>query len=276
MIAACRKEPLDKKSDERVVYRAAFHNVGGLRNGDPVRYAGLAVGEISDIALDSADPRQLVVTFHIRPDIPMRVDSRATVPLITIPGERYLSIVPASLDAAPLTPGSRMRVEESQAVPEMMVQLSQLIGSADTVLEVARQLATSRSMRHLARTVARMDTLTALASEGTRELLPHMTRIAARTDTLLDRTNVILASMDSSRADLAALPVETVQTLQETRRTLDELRTGLAQGGGLAVVMRDLSTSGRNLARLTSELQRDPLSPLKAQGVPDKPAGPTP
>jgi hypothetical protein len=40
--------------------------------------------------------------------------------------------------------------------------------------------------------------------------------------------------------------------------------------------MRDLSTSGRNLARLTSELQRDPLSPLKGQGVPDKPAGPKP
>jgi phospholipid/cholesterol/gamma-HCH transport system substrate-binding protein len=276
LLGGCRREPLDREREERVTYRAAFHEIGGLRAGDDVRYGGLAVGAVDGVALDSADPRRLVVTFRVRKDLPVRADARATVPLVTLPVEHYLVLVPVSLDAPPLPPGAMVASVEMRSLPETMLLVSRVLDRSDTLLWAARALADAGTIEHIARATARMDTLTALASHGTRRLQPRLDRIASRTDTLLGRTNVLLATMDSSRADLAAIPGATVQTLRETRRMLAELREGLSQGGGLSNVVRDLSISGRNLARITTEMQRDPLSPLKSRGAPAKPAGPKP
>jgi phospholipid/cholesterol/gamma-HCH transport system substrate-binding protein len=276
LLAACRKEPLDNDHKQRVTYRATFREIGGLRSGDDVRYAGLAVGAITGIALDSADPRRLIVSFRVRRDIPVRVDAHAMVPLVTMPTEHYLVLAPASLDAPRLAPGSMVPSLEARSLPEMLVQVSQVLDRTDTLLAAAQPLADADAFERLARVTARMDTLTALATGGTRRLLPRLERTLDRSDTLLDRTNLLLAAVDSSREDLAAIPRTTVQMLRETNRTLVELRAGLAQEGGLPSLMRDLSRSGRNLARITTELRRDPLSPLKRRGAPEKPAGPKP
>src|SRR4051812_12833413 len=61
-------------------YRTTFASVGGLRRGDDVRYGGLDAGSVRAIVIDTVNPARFIVTFRVREQIPIRSDTRATIP----------------------------------------------------------------------------------------------------------------------------------------------------------------------------------------------------
>ncbi|HKG92839.1 MAG TPA: MlaD family protein, partial [Gemmatimonadaceae bacterium] len=75
-------------------YQTVFDNVAGLNRGDEVRYGGLLVGAVTDIALDRSDPTRLVVTFRVRRSTPVHVDTRASITQVGLLGEPYLNLQP--------------------------------------------------------------------------------------------------------------------------------------------------------------------------------------
>jgi len=255
-------------------YRATFGDVAGLSDGDDVRYAGLKVGTVTSVGIDSADPSRIAVTFRVRRDTPVRTSTRATVPPVTLPPANFLALLPGAADAAPLPPGALVPSEEGVSLEESYVRFTRLLERTDTLLVAVGALVDGDFVARLDRTVARIDTLASAASRNADRVVPQLELAARRTNALLARTNRVLAALDSNRADLAVLPGEAVATLRETRTLLAEVRDGVGQGGGLEAVMRDLATAGDNLARLSSRLDRDPASVLKRRQLPPKTAGP--
>jgi hypothetical protein len=92
---------------------------------------------------------------------------------------------------------------------------------------------------------------------------------------MMARTDRVLATLDSSRADLAAMPHEAVATLHDSQTLLHEVTTGLQEGSGLEEMLRNLSIASDHLARLSARLDRNPLSVITPARLPPKAAGPS-
>lgn len=82
--------------EEHVEYKAVFKNVSGLKTGSEVRLAGVTVGNVKSMVIDSQG--QIIVTFEVvgkyRGQI--RQDSRATIGFQGLLGDKSLDLTPGS------------------------------------------------------------------------------------------------------------------------------------------------------------------------------------
>ena len=73
-------------------YRAAFSEAAGLRTGDAVRVGGVAVGQVDAVELEGKHVR---VTVKIKDqDVRLGLQTRASIQIFTLLGNKYLSLEP--------------------------------------------------------------------------------------------------------------------------------------------------------------------------------------
>ena len=255
-------------------YRASFPEVTGLVQGDLVRYAGLGVGRVRRVEIDPADPRLVLVTFRVRDDTPVLTSTRAVVVSAGGRPASFVNLRPGDPNAARATPGSRLRVEEGPTLQQTLERVAAVLDRTDTLLAAAHPLVTSDFFPRLARTTANVDTLIGVAARGVDRWGPRLEATVRRAEQVLERTDRVLAVLDSARPALAQAPGEMVAALQETRALLAGVRTGVAEGGGLQTMMRDLTLASDNLARLSTRPESNPVSVLQRRRPAKKIAGP--
>jgi phospholipid/cholesterol/gamma-HCH transport system substrate-binding protein len=83
---------------------ARFTNASGLKEGSTVRIAGVAVGNVTKVALKQ-DEMVALVTFGIDSSITLDDDTSASVRSNGLIGEKFISIQPGS-SGTPLKPGA--------------------------------------------------------------------------------------------------------------------------------------------------------------------------
>ena len=81
-------------------------SVSGLGIGGDVRYRGIKVGSIVNIAVDPADPERAGVTIEVESTVPIRDGDIAALQLQGITGVAYVNIAGATADSKPLVAGS--------------------------------------------------------------------------------------------------------------------------------------------------------------------------
>jgi len=65
---------------ERAVYRVRYENtVSGMLVGAAVLFNGIRVGEVTDLKLDSQNPRQVMATVAVATGTPVRADTKASI-----------------------------------------------------------------------------------------------------------------------------------------------------------------------------------------------------
>lgn len=74
-------------------YRAKFADVSGLGVGDDVRIAGVQVGKVTGLEVDSSSPTTALVTFTVRDDQPLLSNATLVMRYQNLLGQRYLSLV---------------------------------------------------------------------------------------------------------------------------------------------------------------------------------------
>ncbi len=90
--------------DKGYTVSARFSSVAGLRVGASVEIAGVSVGKVSAIHLDSSD-YTAQVDLHINEGVPLSEDSMASVKTSGLIGDKYIAITPGGSDET-LQPGS--------------------------------------------------------------------------------------------------------------------------------------------------------------------------
>jgi phospholipid/cholesterol/gamma-HCH transport system substrate-binding protein len=255
-------------------YHARFHTVGGLRKGDQVRYGGLPVGRTRAVSIDPSDPTLIVVTFRVDKSTPIRTDTRASVVDITNPVTRYLSLRGLSRGAPALAPGHEVASETGPTPEETMARVTTLLARADTLFDAAAPLLHGDFFARLGKTTERLDRMTAAVVRSSSTWGPGVERAMGRLDTVVTRTDHLLATIDSASPDLRASITEALGMLHESRTLVAELRAGADEGGGLAELMRNLTSTSDDLSRLAAKLDRNPTSVLRGQRPIPKTAGP--
>ncbi len=100
--------------------KAKFENIGGLKVRAPVMVAGVRIGEVKDIQLDT-DVFEAVVTLLINEKFnQLPKDSSASIFTSGILGEQYVALEPGG-EETPLRDGDTITLSQSAVVLEQII-----------------------------------------------------------------------------------------------------------------------------------------------------------
>lgn len=103
--------------DGRYSVSARFATVGTLKSGDPVKLAGVDVGEVGAITLDDF---QALAVFNIDQGVKLPSDTIASVQSAGLLGDSFVSLSPGANDDD-LKPGDRIvRTESAVSLTELI------------------------------------------------------------------------------------------------------------------------------------------------------------
>ena len=236
--------------DEKT-YSAHFANVSGLKNGNFVRIAGVEVGKVKKISLQS--DATLNVQFSVNPTAVLTEGTRAAVRYDDLIGGRYLALEEGAGGVKRLHPGDTIPLAQT----EPALDLDALIGGFRPLfraLDPERVNALSASL------------IEAFQDQGP-TISSFLSQTAALTNTLADRDqlfgqvinnlNTVLGSLGGQSKQFA----KAVDSLSELVKGLEERKqdvsNAVAYGNAAAGSLADLLRQGRQpVKKVVHETER--------------------
>lgn len=262
---------------ERIPFRIVFEGgVQGLSRGSPVLYSGLAVGEVTRLWLDRADPSKVWVEVALDPDTPVRTTTTARLAIANITGASVILLENEDPDAPPLPrPEGQIPQIPSRPSPfaelrntgeQLLYNVSRLVDNALAVLSeenaaqlsgiladlraVSNELAGRRETlgRSLEELAGAAGELRATLGESHRLLAAFNERFAGQGEALFDDAGRALAEVAALAAQLRAL-------LAANRASLTAGAEGLAR---LGPALERLEALLAQLEAASQELRESP------------------
>lgn len=99
---------------------AHFDNIQELKEGDPVKMAGVDVGHVEKIQLAT---NKVEVVMSINKKAAVKTDSKASIKFVGLMGQNYISVTFGSATAPKVTPNTLIDSEEQADLNSLMVKL---------------------------------------------------------------------------------------------------------------------------------------------------------
>ena len=123
-------------SGVRVSYQVLLKDSRGVEAGDRVRLAGVAVGRIQSVTLNSEDEWPVQLEIGVRSDIAVRENGSTVMATNGLLGSSFLQLVPGTPDSPLLPPGGTIYGGAAGGMEGAMARVEDL---ADTVVGVLEQ-----------------------------------------------------------------------------------------------------------------------------------------
>lgn len=220
-------------------YKAQFGEIGGLKDGNEVRVAGVSVGKVTGIAL-AGD--KVLVTFKIDKGTELGSQTTADIRVRTLLGAEYLALQPVG--DTRLAKGATIPLERTDApynVVEAFSQLSetagaidtdQLASALDTLSDVAA--ATPEEFRGAIRGVSDLSSNLAARDEQINTLLVNLKKVSGAINskndelvTLFRDADVLFGAISDRRDSIHQLLVATQKISTELRLLVKDTRADL-------------------------------------------------
>ncbi|MBW4709222.1 MCE family protein [Roseobacter sp. YSTF-M11] len=177
-------------------YDVLFDNVSGLSEAGDVRYNGLPVGQVVDLALDADDPSQVRVRLEVDADTPVKTDTVATLQSLGVTGVSFVGLSGGSPGADTMPEEGVIRSQTSalqsvlQGAPELLQKAVLLLEDINDVVNVDNRQAVDTILMNLSsasgrldRTLADVETLSDDIGLAAREVAGFAGRLDALSDT---------------------------------------------------------------------------------------------
>jgi phospholipid/cholesterol/gamma-HCH transport system substrate-binding protein len=222
--------------------------VRGISQGGEVHFNGIKVGEVTKIALDRTNPARVIARVRVTSDVPIRVDSYATLEPQGITGVNYVQIT-AGTPSRPLLKDTVPK-DQIPVIRSQRSAISDLLAGGGTVLTRAIE-ALDRVNRVLSD--QNIKTFSAMLSDGqsfTAELRQRKAIIADAQKSLQD--------LDAAAQQLTKLSANADQTLStDGRRTVKN-----------AADAAEAAKEAANSAKLLLDKLQGPTTDFAANGMP--------
>jgi phospholipid/cholesterol/gamma-HCH transport system substrate-binding protein len=274
-----------------VLYRAFFKNAGGLRPGAEVRYAGgPPIGRIEDVHPDPHDATRMEVAFRVKPEVPVKTDSLATISSNSPLSDNFLGIVPGSQAAPRASSGATLKSSDYVGFGDLEAQLADLAPQARVLLDnlneriVELQTTVARvndvlNDKNRANLSASLGTVRGVLDENRQPLhstITHFDDASARIAPLLDdlkktnadaqkTINTLEGTIAENRSDLRDSIVELRHVLETANNVTDQLdRTLNANGENIDDILSNFRQASQNLRQFTETLKQRPYTLLRS------------
>jgi phospholipid/cholesterol/gamma-HCH transport system substrate-binding protein len=254
-------------------------SVSGLANGSQVTFAGVPVGQVTEIALAKNNPEFVRVRVKVREDVPILVGTRATIQA-SFTGVSTILLDGARKDNPPITCATTACPEGRPVIPPGRGGFGEIVANAPLLLERLATLTEQlniilgpENQKQLAGILENSNRLTGGLADATPELtqnlkdfrvtmqefnqtLDAVERLADSTNGLVGKEGEPLAqelraTLKSANATLASLSA----TLEDTRPAVRQLSTSTLPNA--EATLQDLRATSRALRSITEKLESE-------------------
>jgi len=114
----------------RFLVRARFNNVHELKQGDPVKMAGVQIGRIQSISIEGDG---VEVTMRLTRPKQVKTGSNATIKFTGLMGQNYVSIDFGAPDAPPVEENTLLETSEQVDLSTIMVRLNNVATGVENI-----------------------------------------------------------------------------------------------------------------------------------------------
>jgi len=233
-------------------YEVAFEGgVRGLSQGSEVRFNGLGVGQVTDLAYDREDPNLVLAQIQVTERTPIDINSTAKLTPLGLTGMNYIEVTPGLDTDAPLMidmPGRGIKriVGEASSVDELLTGGGDVVVAAQTALNRTNLLLSNENLETFGSILKNIEAITAsvdvseLDAGKLNELMDSFTAAAnaiAQTARSIEGTSMSIDNV--VKEDLR-------QVLAKAEGTLAGVDTTVATFGGTAEGVDELVVDARD------------------------------
>ncbi|MGY6551296.1 MAG: MlaD family protein [Erythrobacter sp.] len=278
-----------KQSEFDIFYQ---QSVSGLANGSQVSFAGVPVGQVTQISLSRDDPEFVRVRISVKEDVPILVGTQATiqasftgVSTILLDGARKNAPMitcetTACPEGRPVIPAGRGGFGEIVAnAPLLLERLTTLTELLNEVMGPENQRELAGLLRNSNRVSAELAVAAPELTENLREFrvtmqefnsaLNAVEKLTLTTDDVLNNegrpvVRELAETLKSANLALASLSA----TLEDARPAARQFREGTLPTA--EATLQDLRATSRALRTVTEKLESEGLGALvKGKSLPD-------
>jgi len=221
---------------ETTLLHLTTKNIDGLKRNSVVLMAGVPVGKISAINLDT-DTGIVTLDAKIKAEYQIRADAKFYIETAGFLGDKYIGVIPGANELPPLNDGATVACEESFDLVRTARSATDLI---DELKVVATQV--TNIVNRIDRKLLDEQTLTNLAAG-----LTNLREISAKaSDTI--------AGVERLIATNRVVVDESLDNIRQTTESLRNLAIAAEQGKGLAGKLFSDEELASNFAVLSSNL----------------------
>jgi len=173
-----------------------FDNVSGLIPDANVMYAGVSVGKVRTISLNTGAKQNISVILAINDGVTIRRDAKFVVNQSGLLGDRYVDIVPGSLTAEPLKPGDTVPGTTSVDLTEAIRNVVEVLHQAGGTIERVNGM-----LQRIDGAIKRVDELT-LSTQNLNHVSSILAQVDATTSNAVSLTASLRGLVDESRGSV--------------------------------------------------------------------------
>lgn len=235
-------------------YRAYFKNAGGLIPGTEVHYAGgPPIGRVKVVEPDPGDPSRMLVEFVVKPDIPVKTDSKVTITSTSPLGDNFLGII-AGTPGAPRAPeGAVLKSVEFISFSDVTDMLNQLgptaqdlmknlnarVSTLQETLTRVNDLLNDTNRSNIAGTLSELHGILKEDRPLIHDTLLHVNELSQKLNPLVDNLKTTNADADHMIKNLDGTVSENREKLKES---VDELHKALLSADSVLSQIDNLTT----------------------------------
>jgi|SRR5438105_11869468 len=243
---------------EFAYYRTYFSgSVTGLGDGTLVRYNGIQVGRVSKVEFDPNDPKRVIVTLQINPDVPIHSDSVASIASEGLTGGTYVEIDGGSQSAPVLARtmfGEYPVIRSRQSTLQQLEQSApQLLAKINHIADRLNDLLNDKNRQAFSQTLANLHDVT-----------QNVARHSAEFDAIIKNLNTASVGLNNGLSDLHGLvgsAQQATQKVDKLAQDVDKLSGDIdtqVNGARIDQLVAQTREMLKSLTRLSDELEREP------------------
>jgi phospholipid/cholesterol/gamma-HCH transport system substrate-binding protein len=239
--------------------------VRGLSEGGEVHFNGIKVGEVTKIELDKSDPNRVIARTRLTSDVPIRVDSYATLEPQGITGVNYIQLT-AGTSTKPLLKDT-VKNGEVPIIRSQRSALSDLLEGGGTVLsrtiealDRVNRVLSDRNIKTFSAELRERKEIIADAQKALQSIdatAQEIANLSRSTQGVVDGDGRKAIKDLGAAADEIKLAAKDVRTMVSRLEgpTSDFASTGLPQ---LSSAIVTLQSAAESLDRLVGEVEQNP------------------
>ncbi|MBS0334369.1 MAG: MCE family protein [Proteobacteria bacterium] len=275
-------------SQEYDLYDIVFDGpVRGLNQGGEVHFNGIKVGEVTKIALDRTNPSRVIARARVTSDVPIRIDSYATLEPQGITGVNYIQITAGTPSKPLLKVVEKAKCQSvglNACIPILKSQrsaLSDLLEGGGTVLtrtiealDRVNRVLSDQNIKSFSTTLSNAQAVSQELKEkkeiiaDAQKLIQDLDQATQHADGILQSTQGMIDT-DGKRSlkNVADAADEAKKAATSLRTMIDKLQgpTSDFANNGLPQItssLFELQRAAQSLERLVNEIQKSPTGAL--------------